>query len=301
MNKNNIQAAAFFMLISVTGFSLMDLSVKWTTATYPIGEVIFFRMIFGLIPLFLVVPKDRWRNLLATKKPGLHFVRGFAGTAALIAVYASLHYLPLAQTVSLTFASPIFSTILSIVVLHEVVRMRRWAAIILGFIGVCVLINPFSAEFSIYMLLPLIFCFFFGIVSISIRKLSETEPTYLVALYFTIFGTIASLLTIPFFGDWQLPASSFDFLILSCVGIFGGIGNLALTSAFKNAEVSIVTPLKYIGLIYAMIFGYLIWGEVPTWNTYLGAVLIVLSSIVIIRREVILNKNIQPETLAVNR
>ena len=90
-------------------------------------------------------------------------------------------------------------------------------------------------------------------------------------------------------------------MILSCVGIFGGIGNLALTSAFKNAEVSIVTPLKYIGLIYAMIFGYLIWGEVPTWNTYLGAVLIVLSSIVIIRREVILNKNIQPETLAVNR
>ena len=77
MNKNNINAAAFFMIISVTGFSIMDLSVKWTTASYPIGEVIFFRMIFGIIPLVFVVPKERWKNLFETKKPGLHFVRCF--------------------------------------------------------------------------------------------------------------------------------------------------------------------------------------------------------------------------------
>ena len=301
MNKNNIQAAAFFMLISVTGFSIMDLSVKWITASYPIGEVIFFRMIFGIIPLVFVVPKERWKNLFETKRPGLHFIRCITGTCALFAVYASLHYLPLAQTVSLTFASPIFSTILSIIILHEVVRMRRWMAIILGFIGVCVLVNPFSADFTTYMLLPLTFCFFFGMVSISIRKLSETEPTYLVALYFTIFGIFASLVTIPFFGDWKMPVSSSDLLILTCVGVSGGIGNLALTAAFKNAEVSIVTPLKYLSLIYAIIFGFLIWGEVPTWNTYLGAALIVISSLIIIRRETVLKKDIQPETLAVNR
>ena len=301
MNNNNIKTAAFFMIISVTGFSVMDLSVKWTAGNYPIGEIMFFRMIFGIIPLVFAIPKERWKNLFETKKPGLHFIRCFSGTCALFAVYASLHYLPLAQTVSLTFASPIFSTILSIFILHEVVRTRRWMAIILGFIGVCVLINPFSNSFSIYMMLPLIFCLFFAMVSISIRKLSETEPTYLVALYFTIFGIIASLFTIPLFGGWKLPTSSFDLFILSCVGVSGGIGNLALTSAFKNAEVSIVTPLKYLSLIYAVIFGYLIWGEIPTWNTYVGAILIVISSLVIIKRETVLKKNIQPETLAVNR
>ena len=138
-------------------------------------------------------------------------------------------------------------------------------------------------------------------VSISIRKLSETEPTYLVALYFTIFGIIASLITIPLFGAWKMPTSTFDLFILLCVGVSGGIGNLALTAAFKNAEVSIVTPLKYLSLIYAIIFGYLIWGEIPTWNTYLGAILIVISSLIIIRRETVLKKNIQPEALAVNR
>ena len=166
---------------------------------------------------------------------------------------------------------------------------------------VCVLVNPLSTDFTAYMFLPLTFCFFFGMVSISIRKLSETEPTYLVALYFTIFGIIASLVTIPLFGDWKMPVSSFDLFILTCVGVSGGIGNLALTAAFKNAEVSIVTPLKYLSLIYAIIFGYLIWGEVPTWNTYFGAALIVISSLIIIRRETVLKKDIQPETLAVNR
>jgi drug/metabolite transporter (DMT)-like permease len=98
-----------------------------------------------------------------------------------------------------------------------------------------------------------------------------------------------------------MPTSTFDLFILLCVGVSGGIGNLALTAAFKNAEVSIVTPLKYLSLIYAIIFGYLIWGEIPTWNTYLGAILIVISSLIIIRRETVLKKNIQPETLAVNR
>tara|TARA_B100001057_G_scaffold201770_1_gene202571 strand:+ start:835 stop:1740 length:906 start_codon:yes stop_codon:yes gene_type:complete len=301
MNNNDIKAAAFFMIISVTGFSVMDLTVKWTTEHYPIGEVIFFRMIFGIIPLIFVVPRDRWKNLFETKKPGLHFVRCFTGTCALFAIYAALHYLPLAQAVSLSFASPIFSTILSIIILHEVVRARRWLAIILGFVGVCVLVNPLSASFSIYMVLPLIFCFFFAMVSISIRKLSETEPTYIVALFFTIFGIIASLFTIPLFGGWKLPTSSFDLFILLCVGVSGGIGNLALTSAFKNAEVSIVTPLKYLSLIYAVIFGYLIWGEIPAWNTYIGAILIVISSLIILRRETVLKKNIRPETLAVNR
>ena len=138
-------------------------------------------------------------------------------------------------------------------------------------------------------------------VSISIRKLSETEPTYLVALYFTIFGIIASLVTMPLFGAWKIPVSMSDLLILTCVGVSGGIGNLALTAAFKNAEVSIVTPLKYLSLIYAIIFGYLIWGEVPTWNTYLGALFIIISSLTILRREKILKKEIQPDKYIIRR
>ena len=134
-------------------------------------------------------------------------------------------------------------------------------------------------------------------VSISIRKLSETEPTYLVALYFTIFGIIASLITIPLFGAWKMPTSTFDLFILLCVGVSGGIGNLALTAAFKNAEVSIVTPLKYLSLIYAIIFGYLIWGEIPTIKTLTGAFLVIISTLIIFRREIYKKKIITSKTI----
>ena len=209
MNRNNIKLGAFYMLISVTGFSIMDIAVKWTTAEYSIGMVIAARMIGGLIPLFFVVPKDRWGNFFYTSKPGLMFIRAFTGTAALFCVYASLHFLPLATTVSLTFASPIFSTLLSIFILGELVRVKRWIAIIIGFTGVLIIINPTSSEFSIYMFLPILFCVFFAMVSISIRLLSETEPSYLIAWYFTLFGFIASLFTIPF-GGWKMPVSWLD-------------------------------------------------------------------------------------------
>ena len=276
MNRNNIKLGAFYMLISVTGFSIMDIAVKWTTADYSIGMVIAARMVGGLIPLFLVVPKNRWKNFFYTEKPGLMLVRASTGTAALFCVYASLHFLPLATTVSLTFASPIFSTLLSIFILGEIVRVRRWIAILLGFAGVLIIINPASSEFTVYMFLPILFCIFFAMVSISIRLLSETEPSYLIAWYFTLFGFIASLFTIPF-GGWKVPVSFFDLSILLAVGIFGGIGNLALTSAFKHAEVSIVTPLKYLSLIYGIIFGYMIWNEIPAWNTYVGACLLYTS------------------------
>ena len=102
MGKNNIRLGAIYMFISVTGFAVMDLAVKWTTEDYSIGYVVFWRMLGGLIPLIFTIPKDRWAHLLSTSKPGWHLTRAFAGTTALFFVYASLHYLQLATTVSLT-------------------------------------------------------------------------------------------------------------------------------------------------------------------------------------------------------
>ena len=95
--------------------------------------------------------------------------------------------------------------------------------------------------------------------------------------------------------------SLFDFSMLALVGISGGIGNLALTQAYKNAEVSIVTPLKYLSLIYGIIFGYFIWNEIPAWNTYIGAFFIIVSSLTILRREKILKKEIVPDKYVIRR
>ena len=289
------------MIVSVSGFALMDLCVKWLGGNYSVGYIVFWRMLGGLIPLVFAVPRDRWSSLFRTSKPGLHFVRAFAGTVALFCVYTSLHYLPLATVSSLTFASPIFSTLLSIFILGEVVRSKRWAAIIIGFIGVLVIVNPTSSEFNSYMIFPILFCIFFSIVAISIRKLTESEPTFQIALFFSLFAMIASLFTIPF-GGWVLwPSSLFDLGVLILVGLSGGIGNIFLTMSYKNAEVSIVTPLKYLSLVYAVIFGYLIWKEIPSLETYIGAFLIIVSSLIILRREKALKKEIVPEKYVIRR
>ena len=138
------------------------------------------------------------------------------------------------------------------------------------------------------MIFPILFCIFFSIVAISIRKLTESEPTFTIALYFSLFAMIASLFTIPF-GGWVLwPSSLFDLGVLILVGLSGGIGNIFLTMSYRNAEVSIVTPLKYLALVFAIIFGYLFWGEIPTFKTLIGATLVIISSIIIFRREIYL-------------
>ena len=120
-------------------------------------------------------------------------------------------------------------------------------------------------------------------VAISIRQLSSTEPVWLISLYFSAAITLAGLFTIPY--GWLMPNLK-DLIFLSSIGIFGGVANLWLSQSYKYSEVSLVTPLKYLALVFAIIFGYFIWGEIPTIKTLLGAALVIISSIIIFRREI---------------
>ena len=302
MQQNNIKRGALFMLLSVSLFAFMDLSVKALSAEYPIGEIIFFRGLGGIVTLLFLLPKEGWANWLHTKKPGLHFTRAASGTIALFLVYLSLSLLPLATVVSLTFLSPVFSTLLSIFILGEVVRIKRWFAIFLGFFGMLIIVNPTSSQFSIYMVLPILFCIFFSIVSISIRKLSETESVFSIAASFTVFIILSSLFTIPFFGEWVMPVSISDaVLLLLGVGFSGGAANLALTAAYSNAPVSSITPLKYLSLVYGVFFGYVFFAEIPAYSTYIGSGIIIIASLIILQREKVLKKDSEPEKFSIQR
>ena len=128
-------------------------------------------------------------------------------------------------------------------------------------------------------------------VAISIRQLSSTEPVWLISLFFSAAITIAGLLTLPF--GWIMP-SFYDLTLLSMIGFFGGVANLWLSQSYKFSEVSLVTPLKYLALVFAIVFGYLIWGEVPSVKTLVGAILVIASSIIIFRREIALKKEPTP-------
>jgi len=276
------------MFLSVCAFSLMDIIVKWSD-NFPLGQVLFFRGFFGILFYFFIIPRERLGNFYYTKRAGLHLIRCTAGLIALIAIFIALRSLPLATVVSISFAAPIFTTILSIFFLSEKVGFYRWLAVLVGFIGIIIITEPGFSSLNIYYIFPIIFCLGLSYVAITIRQLSSTEPVWLISLNFSIAITLASFCTIPF--GWVLPSTK-EFFLLSLIGLFGGAANLWLSQSYKHSEVSLVTPLKYLALVFAIIFGYFIWNEVPTWKTLFGAFLVILSSIIIFRREISLKKQV---------
>jgi len=266
----------------------MDVIVKWSDA-YPVGQVLFFRGFCGLIPILFLIPKDRFLDFYKTDRPLLHLKRCLSGLIALVSIFIALRNLPLATVVSITFAAPVFTTIFSIFLLNEKVRLYRWLAVVVGFIGVVIISEPGFTSLNFYYVYPIIFCLGLSYVAITIRKLSTTEPVWLIGFFFSFSIMILSFFT--FYQGWIVPNVR-DLLLLSMIGILGGLANLWLTQSYKYSEVSLVTPLKYLALVFAIIFGYFIWEEVPTTKTIIGAFLVIISSFIIFRREMYLKKQV---------
>ena len=291
LSKN--QLGFLYMFMSICAFSLMDVIVKWSV-DYPIGQVLFFRGFFGIVFYFFVIPRQRFHNFYQTHRPGLHALRCISGLIALVAIFIALRKLPLATVVSISFAAPIFTTIFSIFLLSEKVGVYRWLAVLIGFIGIMIITEPGISELNIYYIFPVIFCLGLSYVAITIRQLSSTEPVWLISFYFSLSITLLSFLTIP--QGWVMPNFD-DFILLSLIGIFGGVANLWLSQSYKHSEVSLVTPLKYLALVFAIIFGYFIWNEIPTIKTLAGAFLVIISTLIIFRREVYKKKIITSKTI----
>jgi len=268
----------------------MDVLIK-ITDEYDVGQVMFSRAMFGLIPIFFLIPRNRLKNFYKTKYAGLHFLRSFIGAIAMYAIFVGLRNLELAEVTSMAFSGPIWVVIFSILFLGEKVRMKRWLAVGLGFVGVLIISKPGFDNLNLYYIYPVIFTLGFAGVSIFIRKLTLVgEPVYLIAFYFSLCSAIFGLFTLPF-GGWIMP-TTYDFSLLILIGLFGSIANLLLTKSYQLAEISLTTPLKYLSLFFAIIFGFYLFNEIPTIYTLLGAGLIVISSAIIFVREHQLKKPI---------
>ncbi len=288
MSKNIL--GALCMVTSVTFFALMDVLVK-VTHDYAVGEILFFRALFGFIPIFFLIPKDSLKNFYKTQRWGLHFFRSLFGASAMAAIFIALRNLQLAEVTAMTFAGPVFVTLLSIFFLNEKVRAKRWIAVGLGFMGVLFISRPGFETMNYYYIFPIIFCIGFAAVCIFIRKLTlYGENVWLIAFYFTLTSGLFGLATFPF-GGWLMPSMN-DFILLVLIGIFGSVANLLLTQSYKLAEVSLTTPLKYLSLVFAIVFGFFIFQEIPSTWTIFGALLIVISSLIIFTREHALKKSV---------
>ena len=282
------QLGVLYGIASVACFAMMDASVKWLDM-FPVGQVLFSRFFFGLIPILMLVPRSEFKTFYKTSRPKLHAFRAITGTLAIIALFIALREIPLADVVSLTFGGPIFVTLGSIFFLSEKVGIKRWLAVLIGFFGMLLIVKPAYEELNIYYIFPIIFCIFFACVALSIRSLSSTEPNYRIALYFSLLSMIVGLLTLPF--GWVMP-NKFEFFLLIFTGLVGSVANILLTVSLRYAEASLVTPTKYLNLVFAIFLGYFIWSEIPKLLTLVGAGLIIISSVIIFMRESELKKKV---------
>ena len=288
MSKNHL--GAVYMIVSVLFFSLMDILIK-ITDEYDVGQTMFFRAFFGLIPIYFLIPKERIVDFYKTKNFKLHFYRSFFGSIAMAAIFIGLRNLQLAEVTALAFSAPLWVVVFSMFFLSETIRLKRWIAVGLGFVGTIIISKPGFDNLNIYYIYPIIFCIGFAGVSILIRRLTLAgEPVWLIAFYFSLFSGLGGLITLPL-GRWIMP-NPYDFILLILIGLLGSVANLLLTQSYKLAEVTLTTPLKYLSLVFAIIFGFYFFKEIPTIYTLLGAGLIVVSSAIIFFRESELKKPI---------
>jgi len=262
--------------------SAMDAVVKWLSPDYSTIQLMFFRSVFAFLPLAPLVLRDGWAGSLRTQRLGTHALRSLFGISALGCFFWSLSLLPLADATAITFAAPLFVTALSLPLLGEVVRARRWTAVAVGFLGVLVMVQPGVGVFQPAALLPLATALFLALMVIQVRKLTRTDSNTTIVLYYTIMSTLVTGAVVPFY--WVTPGLT-DFLLLAAIGVLGGLGQLALTAAFRRAEASILAPFDYTAMVWAVLFGFLVWGELPASNIWLGVAIVIASGIYIIYRE----------------
>jgi drug/metabolite transporter (DMT)-like permease len=296
-------------IVSTLAFTLMSASVKLIGQAhpgdplyFPIGQTIFCRSLFALIPVFLWLA---WRGQLASSFEGSHFRdhlrRGFFGSVGMFSGFTALLLLPLADATAISYAAPLFTVMLAAIILKETVRIYRWSAVVVGFIGVVIMLTPYwvgagaarapdGADMRVvgasFGMLGAVCA---GFATIETRKLTENHTTGSIVSYFMLLTTIMGLLTVA--GGWihtdyawKVPNLR-DGALLVAMGVMGGIGQITLTQSFRYADASIIAPFDYISMIWAIAVGWLLFGELPAAVVLVGSAIVVAAGIFVIWRE----------------
>ncbi len=281
-------------LVSAVLFAVMSALIRYLGASYPIGEVVFFRSAFAIVPVMIIYA---WRGELVaavrTERPFGQASRGALSIVGMFCNFGALARLPLIEANAISFTSPLFSVALAALVLKERVRIYRWSAVVVGFIGVLVVLAPHLSgdELTLAMasaasLAGVIYAIAGSVTNagtmIQTRRLTQSETTSSIVFYFSLICALAGLATWPF--GWLTPTST-EFAALISVGFLGGLGHIFLTESYRYASASVVAPFDYTSMIWALVLGYAMFGETPTLMIVLGSAIIAAAGLFVIWRE----------------
>jgi drug/metabolite transporter (DMT)-like permease len=272
-------------------FAAMSVMVRWLGERYPVGQVVFFRSAFAVVPVVIIYA---WRRELMTAirigRPLAHLGRGLTAVGAMFCNFSALARLPVVDATAISFVSPLITVALSAIFLKERVRIYRWSAVIAGFVGVLVMLAPHldvdrSAANAVAVTgatLGLLGAFFSACSTVQTRALTRSETTSSIVLYFSLICALAGLCTLPF--GWLTPSWQ-ELAALIAIGVFGGLAHIFLTESYRLAEASLVAPFDYTTMLWALVLGFVVFNELPDTLVYVGAAIIAAAGLFVIWRE----------------
>lgn len=292
MQQTNVVKAISLKVASALIFAVMAVLVRYLGTAYPIGQVVFFRSAFAIVPVIVIYA---WRRELEAAvrmgRPFGHVGRGLTAVGAMFCNFSALARLPVVDATAISFAAPLITVAMAALLLGERVRIYRWSAVIIGFAGVLVMLAPHldfagseiaSVSEAIGAFLGLTGAVFNSASVIQTRHLTKSESTSSIVFYFSLICAVAGLLTLPL--GWNAPSPA-ELAALIGIGICGGVGHIVLTESYRFAPASLVAPFDYTSMLWALLLGYLAFGELPTMLGFLGGAIIVAAGLFVIWRE----------------
>ena len=280
--RNQIPRGILYMIASTVVFAGVNAIVKWELAFYPVGEVAFFRSLFAFAAVALMIlPRAGWA-VLRTSRYREHLQRGLSQFGSMTCIFLAFQTLSLGAAVAMSFSAPLFTTLLSILILKEKVGIHRWSALIVGFIGVLVVTHPGAGTLSWGAFFALANAILISTVAIAIRRMSLSESAETLTFYQMSIILFCTACLLPF--GFTMP-TWYDALMLAFAGAGNGIAQFWWTRSLSLAPPSAVVPFNYLSLVWATILGFAIWGDVPTPALLAGSAIVVASGLYILWRE----------------
>lgn len=279
--QSNAPLGALLMILATALLSTMHAMVRYLSAELHPFEIAFFRNLFGFVAVLPLLIRAGWSGL-SSRHPGLQCARGLLGVTAMLAWFYGLSVVPIAQATALSFTSVIFASLGAGLILGERMRLRRWTAVLLGFVGVLAILRPGFQGLQIGTLIVMTASVAWGLAMVVVKRLSRTDSVVSIVAWMAITLTVLSFF--PALLVWVWPTTK-QLLWLGILGALATLGHLAMTKALKLADATAVLPLDFTRLIWAAVIGYLAFAEIPDAWTWLGGGIIATSATYIIYRE----------------
>jgi drug/metabolite transporter (DMT)-like permease len=291
-NRERIGFGIGCALVGLFGMALMDACAKFLGAGYAISQIVLARNGIGaLAVLAFVLLSGSGFACLRPRRPLLLVLRTLVNLGAAFLFFTGLRYLPLADAFAIAFAAPLFITALSVPVLGEQVGLRRWAAVIVGFIGVLVVVQPGTESFRVEALLPLGAALCYGLAMLIGRKMTRDMTTAAITFWPCLGLAAITLVMMP--TQWQTPTLP-DAGLFVFMGIIGTGGMALITQGYRFAPAAVIAPFDYSVLLWGVLIGWAVWRDIPAPNVWAGAAILIASGLYILHRETRKPKPVQP-------